>query len=477
MATDWGVPEWIQFLSVVDEAQADPDDVKAVAEFFVTLKSVKQSMHLEGMLDSELLGSQGAPADIGARGLVRRAIKVAESAAQAKRHKGSASTASSSGGQLAGMQFQLAAMGRGVGDANSALALASAMQASQVPSVDIQKMLRDKGLDGLPYHCQALHGLWQLLAADTAKARAAQPVRTPFLYVDLTSLDCLPLWITPEAVGGKATPGVEQEWAGALEGATSSMISQLAQALRSTSPTTKQFRSMVQWTGAYQRYWPTAVCTGHLTLVQAMCHLDTVLRVSEEEKCRGGYSLVGIVYDELVRKDWARRAERGDPEFDLNKLTGVIDERQLAAARQRLQPVVRALEAASGGQGGQGSRSATPEEESALAKNNAAAEALVRRAAAATKEMAKQQQFLDSRAQFAHGVDVGSSGTYGGDQNFRTGGKTGKGQPGSKGKPKGGAEGGPKWSNKELKKHNFFAKVDQNRKDRARGSGRGSGWG
>ena len=205
-----------------------------------------------------------------------------------------------------------------------------------------------------------------------------------------------------------------------------------------------------------------------------MCHLDTVLRVSEEEKGRGGYGLVGVVYDELVRKDWARRAERNDPEFDLSKLTGVIDERQLAAARQRLLPVVRTLEAAAGSHGGQGPRNATSEEESAMAKNNAAAEALVRRAAAATKEMARQQQILDSRAQFAQGMDVGRSGNPGRDHEFRPGIKGGK-HSGAKGKSKGG-DGASGWSNKEAKKQIFFAKVDQNRKGKFRDAGKGGGW-
>ena len=97
----WGIPEWSKFLSVVDEEGADPDDIKTSAEFLVNLKSVKQSVHLEGMVDHELLDCQGAPTDIGARGLLRRAIKVAESAAQAKRQKTSTSGGSSSGGQLA----------------------------------------------------------------------------------------------------------------------------------------------------------------------------------------------------------------------------------------------------------------------------------------------------------------------------------------------------------------------------------------
>ena len=165
MAAVWDVKEWTKFLDLVDEATAETEDIEKAAKFLVTVKSVKQASFLEGVLESELLACNGAPAELGAKGLIRRAIKVAQNTAEAKRSRTSSAGASSKAATGGGDQFQLSLLGRPVGDAGSALALASAMQANQVPNVDIQALLATKDMDGLQYHCQALHGLWQLLAS------------------------------------------------------------------------------------------------------------------------------------------------------------------------------------------------------------------------------------------------------------------------------------------------------------------------
>ena len=85
------------------------------------------------------------------------------------------------------------------------------------------------------------------------------PARAALTYVDLTSKDILPLWLTPEAIGGKSGFLGEDE---SLDGEAKTMsLSMLATALKSATASPRFFRSVSQWSATFFRFGSVAVAT------------------------------------------------------------------------------------------------------------------------------------------------------------------------------------------------------------------------
>ena len=87
---------------------------------------------------------------------------------------------------------------------------------------------------------------------------------------------------------------------------------------------------MVQWSAVWNRYGPPAIPMEQLTWPQALAYLDQMYKLAEEERFCGNCPAVVFVYDELLRKSVANRAEWNGRSLDL------ADKQILEAARTRL---------------------------------------------------------------------------------------------------------------------------------------------
>ena len=107
----------------------------------------------------------------------------------------------------------------------------------------------------------------------------------------------------------------EQEWFG--EPASANSLSQLSQALQRATASPRFFRTIAQWSAAFQRFTVVAVATGQWTWAMVSCHIDTIMSIAEQERLSAGSALTAVLYDDLIRKSWATRSQRRDPSLDL----------------------------------------------------------------------------------------------------------------------------------------------------------------
>ena len=294
--------EWKTFLKAVDSLSAANEDVETAAVFLTSLKPIRTADHLEGQDASDLLAGSGAPHNFGPKGLLRRAVRAADAAGAAKRRRtatppdaGSASAAQNPGG--------------------SAQTLAQAI-APTGPKVNVQK-----------------------LQTDTNAAAAADPVRKPFTYIDLTKDECLPIWMNPEDIGGKVF-GTANDWFGGADPDTN-QLTQLASALKAAASSTRRFHRMSQWCPTFRKFAIAAVGTGQWTMGQAWMHEETVLKLAETERVLSNQPMTAAVYEDMARKAWHQRAERGDPLWILEDEVKKVNEGILATARARIRVVLQ----------------------------------------------------------------------------------------------------------------------------------------
>jgi len=120
-------------------------------------------------------------------------------------------------------------------------------------------------------------------------------------------------------------------------GENTAAVAALQQALRGASENVRFFRSLAQWVSAYIRYSAVAVCVGHLTWQDIVAHLQIVAQLYEAERMKGsaGTPQLAFVYDEFLRREIARRAERNDMTLDMRVvfLSECKEVKDLAKAR------------------------------------------------------------------------------------------------------------------------------------------------
>ena len=83
-----------------------------------------------------------------------------------------------------------------------------------------------------------------------------------------------------------------------------------------------------------------AVGTTQLSWGIVAGHRDVIMKMIESERISGKPPYLAFVYDVLRRNNLARRAERKDPELDLNKALTTVDKECLDVARARLDSVL-----------------------------------------------------------------------------------------------------------------------------------------
>ena len=87
----------------------------------------------------------------------------------------------------------------------------------------------------------------------------------------------------------------------------------------------KKTLPVVQWMAAFERYAIAAVATEQLTLAQTIAHKNLVLKIGCKAKGSSRSFAVSIIYDTLVRKDWAARAYHEDSTLVMSKVCGEFD--------------------------------------------------------------------------------------------------------------------------------------------------------
>jgi hypothetical protein len=451
---------WSSFLLAVDEVPPKSAVIETVGAWLIE-KGFTEPRLLEGTTESDL-DSAGMPSDLVTRAFLKRTLRCVEAAQQAKRFK-AANPPRESDGSLVGT----GAVGASVTDPSrfvglpdaSALALAHGL-ASAPKRLDVSQELEKSPLAGLPFHMQVDAAIWQLLEAETTAASSCIPPRTPFSYVDLTSKEVLPLWISPESVGGKLPVPGESEW-NMEAGASLQTLGHLGAALRAVTQTPRFFRSLTQWSAAFLRYAVVAVALKHMSLPAVLSYMNVIYQIAESERAAGNSPYLAILYDDLLRRDFQRRAERRDPTFDLLEAVQRIDKQILQAARTRLSSVLSAAglqhgRNVGGASGPTGSSSSQLSAESMLAQHSATAQAIQKKAEQASRALAAQQRELESKQlamrDATKGGDQWRSNRHRKAQAFFSAKKeqrqSGKGQSGkgkSKGQQSGGGKGNSGW--------------------------------
>ena len=164
------------------------------------------------------------------------------------------------------------------------------------------------------------------------------------MFVDLTGKDILPMWLSPESVGGKAKENLE-----ALDGNEEiSSLARLGQALKGATESKSALGTINQWASAFMRYAPFAVANKHLSRPQVLAHLNTVFRLVEEERAEQRGPQVAILYEELARRHLEKRAHKSDPTLVVSILLADSDKGLLAAARQSVNSALKARQAPGG---------------------------------------------------------------------------------------------------------------------------------
>jgi hypothetical protein len=323
--------DWKTFLDTVDAEETDPDVLKEAEAFLMTAK-LKNPQGAMGISLKQLEGHANFPVELPTQAFLSRAMDALAAVAAARRAaKEIVPAASASSPQTVGSALNVAAL------------------LSPPKTVDVNSLLKNCQLDALPFNLQVDQSVADKMAAETETARKAQ--RKPFLFIDLTLAGTLPLWLAPESVGGKIEDDFEE-----LDGGTAiSSLAQLGQALKGATETKRFFPSIHQWTAAFMRYAPFAVACEHLDWTLVLTHLNTILKLVEEEKCDGRGPQLAMLYDELLRRQLERRAQKADPTLDLPTILAEADKSILAAARQRLDSVLKAAgRGKSSGSGGAG---------------------------------------------------------------------------------------------------------------------------
>ena len=178
------------------------------------------------------------------------------------------------------------------------------------------------GLAGLDLAHWPKAELVDTMATELARLKA-RGVEKPFIYTDVAQF--LPGWCP------KASKVEEQESAEEAEHLLGKGFRQLAERLGAPK-TIKQRLDVLRWIVAFDRYAIALSATGQLSYGKAMEHKALCQKVALEanEGRRGG---LGVVYDEVARKEWESRARSGCT-FDIETVAGKLEETLLHDAKR-----------------------------------------------------------------------------------------------------------------------------------------------
>ena len=89
----------------------------------------------------------------------------------------------------------------------------------------------------------------------------------------------------------------------------------------------------LRWSIGFERYALAAAATGQMSLGAALAHKEMCLRMGATVGAR----MLGVTYDEIVRKAWAERSVCGDVSFDIESAVYHEDPVCLKEAKEKLE--------------------------------------------------------------------------------------------------------------------------------------------
>ena len=223
---------WRTFLEQVDESPPDESVLVASEKFLFEVAKLLGPKAADGVSMAKLEAVDNFPSSLAVQAFLSRTVRCIDAVASAEQAvRNSCISASVSPGTAA-----------------SAKQIADSL--SPVRSADTAKYLKEAAMEKLPFVAQLEQSLVDKMHAEKIEARTSN--RKPFLYVELTSKEVIPVWLTPESIGGKFH-GEDL----CLQGAERiSNLAQLGQALKGATDSQRCFRSFPQWSAAYWRWAP-----------------------------------------------------------------------------------------------------------------------------------------------------------------------------------------------------------------------------
>ena len=412
------VDEFITFLAGVDSKPAPEPVLKAVAASFID-GGLTAPSQLVGVIESDIATSL----TMAAKALARRAIRAAN--APVSPAPGTSSTVMVETTASQPQPIPSPSLSNDVNDLvgpdYSAAVVANLM--AHTTDLNETDLMSAAGFLTLPFQLRPDPLVWRVLHAENVAALARG--RKPFSYVDLTAKELLPLWLAPDTIGGKTPAGAD--WGAVLDpNAPASNLAQLGRALQGATASKKFFRTHSQWQAAFNKYCVAAISLKQISWDAKFAYEDVLVQLLEKEKASSSGIFLVVLYDDLFRRQLARRALAGEPELDINKCFQSRDDTILEAARVRLTSVLvsAGLVPAPTSLATTSFSSRGPDvdiENSLLAKSHAAADAIQKKAAAAAKslehtqaELAKANQtraWLDQTASSQKGSGEGKGAT------------------------------------------------------------------
>ena len=217
------------------------------------------------------------------------------------------------------------------------------------------------------------------------------------------------MWLTPDQIRGKFHLRDDQEWA--LQGGQS--ITNLQEHGRALKSSTRFFRSVAHGNGALMRYAIVLVAIKQLTWPDVVSHVDIVMQLAEQERLKGRPPYLAFVYEEIVRSNFARRAEKRDPDLKISQETQRVDKDILDIARHRLADVLKDAGMEGSSEGGMLNAKVSMTAEALIIKQAAVSDAARKQAEMVSKQLVETQQLIldKGRAAASDGKGDGRKGT------------------------------------------------------------------
>ena len=324
----------------------------------------------------------------------------------------------------------------------SALALANAFNLQQQvrtpeETVDVQELLQEASLASTPADGITDNSAFVDLVKKTKQAKKEGKV--PFSFVDITQKEFLPLWLTPESIGGRtAVAGDDVVLDGGHDTTT---MAKLTEALKSATSAPRFFRNLNQWVACFVKYAVLALSCGQLTLGAVLGHMSTVTRIIEDKRATTGNSTyLALLYDEHRRKDWSKRADRKDPSLKIEEEAWCVDDELLRSVQTRLSSTLRAA-----GISGQDASDVNASSSLLLAARESAFAKTQSAQAQMQKKLDNQQRDLEKLSRNdggrGPGANNGKGGSYRGSRGGRGNGKGGHNNNNGRGGQRNGGKG------------------------------------
>ena len=222
-----------------------------------------------------------------------------------------------------------------VGADASAASMATAVAAAVAVETKSKKELMEAvGIYGLKNSLIPDERVWKLMMASKKLKRVKHKgIERTFLSVDLASLEMLPSWMPKSAVQGRvAQQDVRPD-------ADPNLVS-LANSIMRQTTTRRQLQSITQWMAIFMRWATVAVAAGMVSWGFILTHINTIMKIAEEQRVAGKPQCKAWWYCAQARKTWDEMDANEVEDFDLME--------QAASVQKGIMEVVETKMAMSG---------------------------------------------------------------------------------------------------------------------------------